>query len=154
MRIEIPGPAGHWVELRDVDSLTAADDDAWMKTINDAYAARASEQIDADDDEGDEGDPAANGAKPKLRLTADMLTRRRDDLLSSLITDWSFAAEGAVPHIPLPYSTESRKLLPLAAGKALAEAIKPHQEALNGPSGPKEPEARMSTTDGSGSASG
>ena len=147
MRIDIPGPGGHWVELRDVDSLTAADDDAWMKAINDAYAARASEQIDADDDEGD---PAANGAKPKLRLTANMLTQRRDDLLSSLITDWSFAAPDATPHIPLPYSTESRKLLPLAAGKALAEAIKPHQDALNGPSGPKEPEPPTSTTGSSG----
>lgn len=143
MRVDLPG--SHWVDLRDVSELTAADDDAWMLAINDAYAARASEEVDSDDE---------SAPKPRLRLTAGMLTQRRDDLLSSLITDWSYAAPDAVPHIPLPYSVESRKLLPLAAGKALAEAIKPHQEALNGPSGPKEPEPKTSTTDGSGSDSG
>jgi hypothetical protein len=144
MRIEIPGPGSHWVELRDPDSLTAADDDAWQRVIQQAWAAKAEAEADAEDD----------APKAKLRLTGDMLNERRDDLLASLITDWSFAAPDAVPHIPLPYSVESRKLLPLAAGKALAEGIKPHQEALNGPAGPKEPSPPTSTTDGSGSDSG
>jgi hypothetical protein len=149
LRVPVPGPGDHWVELRDAESLVAADEDAWMRTINDAWAQRASAEAEQDDDA--EGEPKP---KAKLRLTADMLTRRRDDLLASLITDWSYAEPDAVPHIPLPYSTESRKLLPRAAGKALAEAIKPHQDALNAPSGPKEQSPPTSTTDGSGSDSG
>jgi hypothetical protein len=149
MRIEIPGPGSHWVELRDPDSLTAADDDAWRNVIQEAWAKKAAEEADADADEEGEGVP-----KPKLRLTADMLAQRRDALFASLILDWSYAAEGAVPHIPLPYSAESRKLLPLTAGKTLNEATKPHIAALDGPAGPKEPEPKTSTTDGSGSDSG
>jgi hypothetical protein len=143
MRIDIPGPGSHWVELRDVDSLTAADDDAWRNVIQEAWAKRAAEEADADED--GEGAP-----KPKLRLTAGMLAERRDALFASLILDWSYAAEGAVPHIPLPYSAVSRKLLPLAASKTLNEATKPHIAALDGPAGPKEPEPPTSTTGSSG----
>lgn len=152
MRVPLPGD--HWADLRDPADLVAADDDAWMKAINDAYAAKASENLDDDEDETNAASNGNGKPKAKLRLTADMLTQRRDDLLASLITDWSYAQPDATPHIPLPYSTASRKLLPLAAGKALAEAIKPHQEALNGPSGPKEPATPESTTAGSGSSSG
>jgi hypothetical protein len=142
MRIDVPGD--HWIELRDADSLVAADEDAWQRVIQQAWAAKAEADADAEDD----------APKAKLRLTGDMLNERRDDLLASLITDWSYAAPDAVPHIPLPYSTACRKVLPLAASKALAEAIKPHQDALNGPSGPKEQSPQTSTTDGSGSGSG
>jgi hypothetical protein len=156
MRIDIPGPGGHWVELRDVDSLTAADDDAWQHVIQQAWADKASENAE-DEDEPDDGATNGDGKpkpKAKLRLTADMLNQRRDDLLASLVTGWSYADPAAVPHIPLPYSAECRKVLPLPAAKALAAAIKPHQEALNGPSGPKEPGPQTSTTAGSGSGSG
>lgn len=156
MRIEIPGPGAHWVELRDVDSLTAADDDAWQRVIQQAWADRASENAE-DEDEPDDGTTNGDGKpKPKarLRLTADMLNQRRDDLLASLILDWSYADPASAPHIPLPYSAECRKVLPLPAAKKIAEETKPHQDALNGPAGPKGQPDQTSTTAGSGSSSG
>jgi hypothetical protein len=151
MRIDIPGPGGHWAEMRDVGDLRAADEDAWMAAINDAYLQR-----ELDDDQGD---VSANGAtepapRRRLQVNAGTIRRRYDDLLAALITDWSYAAPDAEPHIPLPYTGEARKLLPLAAGKTLDEAMKPHQEALNADAGPKEPPAPASSTDSGGSRNG
>ena len=97
---------------------------------------------------------APDGAPPApLRMPPGWVKKRADDLLASLVTDWSYAAPDATPHIPLPYSPDARLKLPLAALHALREAAEPHMNALNGDSGPKEPEAKTSTTNGSGSSS-
>jgi hypothetical protein len=148
MRIDIPGSGNHWVELRDADSLTAADHDVWMSPIQNAWLRREEEDGEVSAD----GVSAKRPAK-KPAVTAETIRQRVDGLLASLITGWSYAAPDAKPHIPLPYAPAARKVLSLAAGKALDEAIKPHQEALNADSGPKEPPPPESLTDGGGSRS-
>jgi hypothetical protein len=141
MRIDTPG--GNWVELRSAEDLTGADDDAWHAIF---YQVR----LEADEEAASEGDDgmevSADGVtmvpkKRHIKVPPDFAYRQRDTLLASLITDWSY--KDAPFSLPLPYSAESRKTteshkgLPLAACKALDEAIKPHKAALNG-SGPKE----------------
>jgi hypothetical protein len=155
MRIEVPGGTGeHWVELRDIDALTAADDDAYQAVFTRAYARQIEDEANEEDEVSADGVSVAPKKTPRVLVTAEMLLQRRDDLLASLITDWSYAAPDAVPHIPLPYSADSRKVLPLPASKVLKTAIEPYQEALNAESGPKEPASPESLTDGTGSRNG
>lgn len=144
MRIPVPG-SDNWIDLKDIADLSAADDDAYQRVITEAaLAARGSEVEIADEDEEVSADGVSvTPRKHKVTLTVEMLDRRRDDLLARLITGWSY-------DIPLPYNAASRELLPKAAGKALAEAVKPYFAELND-SGPKEKTAAAGTSaNGSG----
>lgn len=147
MRIPI---GEQWIELKDIADLSAADDDAYQRVITEAaLAARGSEVEITEEDEGEvSGDGVSvTPRKHKLTLTVEMIERRRDDLLGRLITGWSY-------DIPLPYNAASRELLPRAAGKALAEAVKPYQRELND-AGPKEATTEpAASTSANGSAAG
>jgi len=132
MRLAIPG--GQWVDLRGPDELTGADDDAFQRVYSAAFAQDV--EITDEDDQMEvspDGVSMTPKAKPKrtIRVTMDMVAEQRDILLSRLITAWSF-------DIPLPYNSASRELLPLAATRALNEAIKPHLAELRKSAGPKE----------------
>jgi hypothetical protein len=139
MRIPVPG-SDNWIDLKDIADLSAADDDAYSRVVNEAALAAQGSEVEITDDEGE---TSADGVSVvprarKLTLTVEMLDRRRDDLLARLITGWSY-------DIPLPYNAASRELLPRAAGKALDTAVKPYQAELND-SGPKETTAAAGTS--------
>jgi hypothetical protein len=147
VRFEVPGTDGQqWFVLRDVKELTGGDEEAW-----DAPVAAAQDRQTEEDASAPAGTPPA-----PLRFPAGWVRKRLDALYASLITDWSFADPASVPHVPLPYTAEARRLLPLAMLNSLREEIKPHMAALNGKTGagPKELPAPTSTTDGSGSSNG
>lgn len=146
MRIDVLGPDGqqYWFEVRAVSELTGGDEEAWGALI----AAAREKQVEANAN-APEGAPEA-----PLRMPAGWIKKRMDDLLASLITAWSFSDPASVPHVELPYSAEARMKLPLDVLHAMRDAIEPHIAALNGESGPKEPPAPTSTTDGSGSSNG
>jgi hypothetical protein len=154
MRIEVPGTE-QWIDLRGPDELTGADDDAWQGVYTAIWAERAESDVN-EDTEGDGMEVSADGAsmaprKRRTKVPPNIVQRQRDVLLASLITGWSYSEPPF--SLPLPYSTEARKTLPLAACKALDAAIKPHVEAITD-SGPKETtEASGTSGNGSGAAS-
>jgi hypothetical protein len=148
MRIDTPGD--NWIELRGVDELTGADDDAWQAVYAAVWAERAEQAVNDDDDDGMEmsGDGVSMVPKKRnVKVPPDIIRRQRDALLTELISNWSYTAPDAKPYIPLPYTTASRKLLPLPACKILEETIRPHIQAITG-SGPK---GKTSATSTSGS---
>jgi len=119
MRIDLPG--GAWADLRDVDQLTGADQDAYFDAYDDLMAAKPQAVP--------QPDPANPGqmlpAEPAKLTNADGRVLR-DRLLGSLITAWSFE------DVPLPYTAESRKALPVMVCNALVKAMEPMQDALTG----------------------
>lgn len=144
MRIEVPGPGDHWIELRDLDTLTGGDEEAYARILTKAWERRSEEEVNA---------PAGSERVP-LRLPAGWIQKREDDLATRLITGWSFDKPESVPQITLPYSAEARQLLPFRALKALRATLKLYISEFEETPGPKEPEPPASTTDGSGSDSG
>lgn len=152
MRVSVPG-GDNWIDLRGPGELTGADDDAWQAVYAEVWAQAAEAEVG---DSGDGMEVSADGVsmtpkKRTVKVPADIVRRQRDALIGRLITAWSYEAEPLA--LPLPYTTLSRERLPLAACKALDEAIRPHVEAIKG-AGPKEQLPPASTTDGSGSANG
>lgn len=143
MRFDVPGAGDHWIEIRDIDDLTGADEEIWQKVVRKGWEKRIEEEANLED-----GAP-----RPPLRLPAGWVQQREDDILAALITDWSFGKPDSVPQIPLPYSDKARVLLPLRVVKALRAALQPYIAAFEETPGPKEPEPPTSTTDSSGSAS-
>jgi hypothetical protein len=147
MRLENYDDRGGWIELRGPGELVAADDDAWRAVYADLYAEGVQAQVDEGGD-GMEVSPDGVSMTPKRRLAVvprDLLARQRDALLGGLITAWSYSDPGSAPQIGLPYSAECRKVLPLAAWKALDAAIRPHVEAITA-AGPKETTAASGTS--------
>lgn len=146
MRIDVAGSAGqsHWVELRDVSDLTGADEEGWDRLLAEAREKHADALANL----------PAGAPEPSIRMPPGWTKVRQDDLLASLITAWSFSDPSSVPHLPLPYSADARLKLPLPVLNEVRTAVGPHIAALNGESGPKEPPAPTSTTDGSGSSNG
>jgi hypothetical protein len=81
--------------------------------------------------------------KRTVKVSLGMVNQQRDTLLARLITDWSFT------DIPLPYTALSRERLPLAACKALDQAINEHKQVLN-ESGP-DPKGATTSASSNGS---
>lgn len=156
MRVEIPG-GDHWVEMRSADELTGGDLDAFSSVYEGAFA-RDVEIDDEDDEPGSQMELSPDGvsmvpkkaSKRTVRVTMGMVNEQRDGLLGRIITAWSYS--DAPFELPLPYSALSRERLPLAACNALAEAVKPHLDALRGATGPKAQTAP--TADGGGLRNG
>lgn len=152
MRIDVPG-GDQWIDLRSAEELTGADDDAWQGVYTAIWAERA--ELDVNDDGSDGEEVSADGVsvvprRHRVKVPPNVVQRQRDVLLARLITAWSYEAEPF--SLPLPYTTLSREKLPLAACKALDEAVKPHVKAITA-SGPKETTA-PSGTSANGSAAG
>jgi hypothetical protein len=120
MRTDLPG--GEWAEIKPVEDLTGADQDAYFDSLDAARARRDAEAEAAPLPEG--------GVRPKGTLTNGDYRGIRDQAMGKLITAWSFDG------VPLPYSTASRASLPLYACNALVDAVDDHVSALNG-AGPK-----------------
>jgi len=136
MRLDV---GEHFIEMRGPEALTGGDLDAFAAV----YAAAFDQDVEIEDeddsapegmvlsDDGVSYVPKPKGEKRKVRVTMAMVAEQRDTMLSRLITGWSY-------DLPLPYVAASRDLLPLAACRALDDAIKPHLKELRGTSGPKE----------------
>jgi len=124
----------HWVDLRKVEDLTWADQEAWDDAFDDAVTAAREAAYDPETGQrrnilSDDGVTMVP-VSPRPKITPDMVRKRRDDLLTSLIAAWSF-------DLPLPFTPEVRKEIPRAVGAALAKALDPYVEAFSDP-GPKE----------------
>jgi hypothetical protein len=160
MRTDIPGTE-HWIEHRGPEELKVGDVDAYNAPIEEVSVARANA---ADSEDGDGMEVSADGLTmtpkprtpaPGTELTVDHIRRRRDDLLSSVITGWSF--EG----FPLPYSAASRAQLPAVAIAGLTKVYDTLSDAIQGIGSPKETTSPTSETepptapsDGSATTSG
>lgn len=124
MKIDLPG--GEWADIRDLDSLTGADQDAYGDEVDRLLEIRRSE-----------AEAAARAANPAMmpdpadtprgRLTGADTRTLRDVLLGKLISDWSYS-----DRLPLPYVAAYRGRLPLVACVKLTEAIDPLVDVLNG----------------------
>lgn len=119
MRVELPG--GQWAEIKPVEDLTGADQDAYFDALDEARSHREDEAAAA---------AAAGSPAPKAALTNADYRAIRNEVMGKLITGWSFGG------VPLPYSSASRHLLPIYACNALVDAVDDHISALNG-NGPK-----------------
>ena len=129
MRLDV---GEHFIEMRGPEALTGGDLDAFAAVYAAVFAQDV--EVEDEDDSSDDGVsyvPKPKGEKRKVRVTMAMVAEQRDTMLSRLITGWSY-------DLPLPYVAASRDLLPLAACRALDDAIKPHLKELRGTSGPKE----------------
>lgn len=157
MRTDIPGTE-HYIEHRGPEELKVGDVDAYNAPIEEVQVARVNA---SDDDDGTEVSedgltmvPKPRRVPPGAELTVDHIRRRRDGLLSRVITGWSFQG------VPLPYSAASRAELPAVAFPALAEVYDTLGDAIQGLGGPKETTSPTSETetptapsDGSGTTS-
>lgn len=121
MTIRVSLPGEQWADLKDPSELTGADQDAYF----DAYDAIMATKPQAEP-RPDPANPAVMLEAAPARLSNADARVLRDGLLGTLITGWSY------DHIPLPYTAESRKQLPVAACNALVKAMEPMQDALTG----------------------
>ena len=118
MKVDLPG--GNWAELRDVDALTGADQDRYFEEHDRLLAARP-----AAPPEPDPANPAQMLPAGPARLDNADWRHLRDYALGIAVTAWSY-------ELPLPFTAESKKDLPLKACNALYDAVRPVQRALNG----------------------
>jgi len=120
-------------ELRDADDLTWADQEAWDYAFTDAITAARAASIDPVTGKR-RTVVAADGSEVPLRvrpdITPEMLQRRLDDLLASLITSWSL-------DVPLPFTPAVRPDVPRLLGRALAHALSAYTAALSAPYEPE-----------------
>lgn len=127
----------HWAELRDVGDMTWADQEAWDAVWNDAIFDAQREQYDPETGER-RMIMSADGVsmvpvKVVPKITSAMAITRTDNLLASLITEWSLTG------LELPYRPGYKRQVPLAFGKELDKALAPYIEVLTD-AGPKETE--------------
>ena len=139
----------HWAELRDVDDLSWADQEAWDAVWDDAIFDAQREQYDPETGERRMVMSADGSTMTPVRvlpkITSEDAARRRNQLLGSLITAWS------LDDVPLPYTAAVKSQVPLAFGKALDRALGPYIEALTD-TGPKETTEDSSDSDSSSKA--
>jgi hypothetical protein len=120
MTIRVPLPGDQWAELRTADELTGADQDAYFDSYDEIVAEKPVSQP-----QPDPSNPAVMLPAEPAKLSNADARALRDRLLGSLITAWSY-------ELPLPYTSDSRKSLPVAACNALVRAMEPMQDALTG----------------------
>lgn len=143
-RMKLTAPDGSWwVELRGPTELNGAD-------------RRALEEVDDEinglgkgiwlGDDGEEFDLAPDGVTmvrrvARRKLSREILNRRRDALLSRLISNWSFAG------LPLPYQPGylDSETMPLDAVNAIEKTLNEVRDRLSG-DGPKESSSADSST--------
>lgn len=119
MRIDLPG--GGWADLRGPDDLTGSDQDAYFDAYDEIMAAKPQPVPQADP-----RNPAVMLEPARPRFTNADGRVLRDKLLAMLITAWSY------DHIPLPWSADAKKQLPVRVCNALYEATGPMDAALSG----------------------
>src|SRR6185312_9402062 len=101
-----PLPGGQWAELLDVDELTGADQDAWLDEYD-----RLIQDVPQPEPQPDPDNPAVMLPAPPRVLGRAGNRALMDWILAKVITGWSF-------DLPLPYTAESRKQLPVRACNA------------------------------------
>lgn len=117
-RIDLPG--GQWADIKTVEELTGADQDVIFDKYDEITEAKP-----APEPQPDPANPAVMlPAAPRRFSNADG-RQLRDTTLSLIITAWSF-------DLPLPYSAEARRQLPLPVCNQLYEEADPVQDALLG----------------------
>jgi hypothetical protein len=122
MTLRVPLNDGdNWADLKTIPELTGADQDA----VFDVYD-RLLEAKPQPEPQPDPANPAVMLPAPRPRFSNRDGRDLRDAVLSVVITAWSF------DQIPLPYTPEARRQLPLPACNALYEAVDPIQDALLG----------------------
>jgi hypothetical protein len=147
MRVDLPD--GQWADIRDVSTLTGADQDEYQDAVDEALRARQ-RQADAEAAAAPANpammpDPADGTARPRAGLANADVRGLRDLVMGKMITAWSFPLD-------LPYTTASRSSLPVYACNALQDAVTPHVGALNG-EGPKQETGPGSATTSPGTSS-
>jgi hypothetical protein len=111
----------NWADLKTIPELTGADQDA----VFDVYD-RLLESKPQPEPQPDPANPAVMLPAPRPRFSNRDGRDLRDTVLGVVITAWSF------DQIPLPYTPDARRQLPLPACNALYEAVDPLQDALLG----------------------
>lgn len=141
MTIRVPLDGDNWADLREVAELTGADQDAAF----DAWD-RLMDGKPEPEPQPDPANPAVMLPAPARRFSNADGRALRDTVLGLLIAAWSF------DQIPLPYTPDARRQLPLLACNALYRAASPIQDALLGTEDDETPKAGESP--GSGGSSG
>lgn len=125
IRVPLPpdraNPDGNWADLRTGEDLTGADQDAYFDAYDSLIALQPKPEP-----QPDPANPAVLLPAPPPRLSNAGGRALRDRLLSILVVAWSY------DHIPLPYTSECRGLLPVLACNALAKASLPIERELTG----------------------
>jgi hypothetical protein len=120
MTTRIDLPDGEWAELKDIGQLTGADQDVAFDTWD-----RLMEGKPQPEPQPDPANPAVMLPAPPRRFSNADGREMRDVVLGLAVTAWSF-------DVPLPYTAESRRRLPVLACNALYKAADPIQDALLG----------------------
>jgi hypothetical protein len=120
----------NWADLKTIPELTGADQDA----VFDVYD-RLLEGKPQAEPQPDPANPAVMLPAPRPRFSNKDGRDLRDAVLGVVITAWSF------DQIPLPYTPEARRQLPLPACNALYKAVDPLQDALLGIEKDEDPKA-------------
>lgn len=130
MTIHVDLPGGQWAKLRGAEELTGADQDVAF----DAYD-RLMEGKPQPEPQPDPANPAQMlPAAPRRFSNADGRSIR-DTVLGLVVAAWSF------DQIPLPYTPDARRLLPVLACNALYKAVSPIQDTLLGVESDEAPKA-------------
>jgi hypothetical protein len=124
----------HWIDLRDIEQLTWADQETFEAPANEVVATARRAEYDPETGErrtvlSEDGKTRVPLKVPAL-ITADLLIRRRDAVLGSLITDASYVQQGIVT---LPFTPEWKTKIGRDMAAKLTTAIEPYLEALSGP---------------------
>jgi len=144
-----------WIELRSVDDLTWADQEVWDSMMDNVRLETQRKMYDPETGQRRTVISEDGLTQVPLRVvpevTAGMANKRRDDLLTALITGWSFTDRTgrAFTAADLPFTPDVKPSIPLRLGKALDRALVPYYEALQD-TGPKE-KTEPSSTSGSSS---
>jgi len=118
MSTRLPLPGGQWADLLDPDELTGADQDAFLDKYDELI-----QEVPQPAPQPDPANPAMMLPAPPRQLGSAGNRVMRDWLLAKLITAWSF-------DLPLPYTAQSRELLPVRVCNVLRKAAGPLQDAL------------------------
>jgi hypothetical protein len=121
---------GNWADLKTIPELTGADQDAVFDMHD-----RIMETKPQAEPQPDPANPAQMLPAPRPRFSNKDGRDLRDAVLGVVITAWSFE------DIPLPFTAEARRHLPLAACNALYRAVDPIQDALLGIGSDEAPKA-------------
>ena len=140
MKHDLPG--GGWVEVKDPDSLTGADQDAYFDKYDEIMAAKPQPAP-----RPDPSNPAVMLEAPRPRLTNADGRVLRDWLLEMAVVSWSLDE-------PLPLTPEVRRGLPVRVCNALYEAVKGLDEALSGTEAEAEGAPKEGAPTGTGGSSG
>jgi hypothetical protein len=140
MTNRVPLDGDNWADLKTIPELNGADQDVAF----DAWD-RISEGKPRPEPQPDPANPAVMLPAPPLRFTNADNRAMRDAVLGQVITAWSY-------DLPLPFTPDTRRQLPVLACNALYKAADPLQDALLGieDEAPKSPEP----SPGSGGSTG